>query len=127
MMKLENVGIVIASRELTLDGNKKVEVLIGKPEPCPDGTDWYCPHQTLGIRSGRVRYAIGVDTVHALVLGLSMVGAELYTSEEYESGRLTWDCGAVKGDLGFPVPPNIQDILPPGAGGGSTRNPDTGK
>ena len=36
MMKLENVGVVIASRELTLDRNQKVEVLIGKPEACPD-------------------------------------------------------------------------------------------
>ncbi len=117
MMKLENVGVVIASRELTLDGNQKVEVLIGKPEPCPDGIDYYCPHQILGVRSGRVRYAIGVDTVHALVLGLSMVGAELYTSDEYESGRLSWDCGTVKGDLGFPVPENIRDVLPGNQGG----------
>ncbi len=112
VMKLENVGVVIASRELTLDGNRKVEVLIGKPEPCPDGIDWYCPHQTVGVGSGRVRYAIGVDTVQALVLGLSMVGAELYTSEEYESGRLSWDAGASTGNLGFPVPESIRDVLP---------------
>jgi uncharacterized protein DUF6968 len=111
-MKLENVGVVIASRELTLDGNQKVEVLIGKPEPCPDGVDWYCPHQILGVGSGRVRYAIGIDTAQALVLGMSMVGAELYTSAEYEAGRLGWECGAVKGDLGFPVPESIRDILP---------------
>jgi hypothetical protein len=117
-IKLQNVGVVIAARELTLDENQKVEVLIGKPEPCPDGVDWYCPHQTVGRGSGEVRYAIGVDTVQALILALSMVGAELYCSEEYSAGRLTWDCGAVKGDLGFPVPENIRDVLP----GGSTGN-----
>lgn len=111
-MKLQNVGVVIATRELLLDGNQRIEVLIGKPEPCPDGIDWYCPHQVLGILSNKVRYAIGVDPMQALVLGLSMVGALLYTSDEYEAGRLTWDCGAVKGDLGIPVPPNIQDLLP---------------
>jgi hypothetical protein len=93
VFKLENVGIVIASRELILDGNQKVEVLIGRPEPCPDGIDWYCPHQILGVGSGRVRYAIGVDTVQALALGLSMIGAELYTSAEYEAGRLSWEGG----------------------------------
>lgn len=117
-MKLKNVGVVVATRELTLDEDRKVEVLIGKPEPCPDGVDWYCPHQTVGRGSGEVRYAIGVDTVQALILALSMVGAELYYSEEYSAGRLTWDCGAVKGDLGFPVPENIRDVLP----GGSTGN-----
>lgn len=111
-MHLENVGVVIASRELLLDENRKIEVLIGKPEPCPDGIDWYCPHQTVGVRSGRVRSAIDVDSMQALILALSMVGAELYTSEEYESGRLSWDCGAVKGDLGFPVPETIRDVLP---------------
>lgn len=124
-MKLENVGTVIASRELTLDESQKVEVLIGKPEPCPDGIDWYCPHQTVGVGSGRVRYAIGVDAVQALVLALSMVGAELYTSDEYEAHRLNWDGGSVKGDLGFPVPPNIRDALPvyaqPSSAGSSER------
>ena len=112
MMTLENVGTVIASRRLMLDKDQKVEVLIGKPEPCPNGIDWYCPHQTVGVRSGKVRYAIGIDPMQALVLALSMVGAELYTSDEYEAGRLSWDCGAVKGDLGFPVPENIRDVLP---------------
>lgn len=112
MINLEDVGTVIAFRELTLDENQKIEVRLGKPEPCPDGIDWYCPHQTVGLGSGRVRYAIGVDTVQALVLALSMVGAELYTSPEYEAGRLNWDGGAVKGDLGFPVPESIRDVLP---------------
>jgi hypothetical protein len=105
MMNLETVGIVIASRDLMLDGDQRVEILIGKPEPCSDGVDWYCPHQTLGIGSGKIRYAVGVDSVQALILGLSMVGAELYASEEYESGRLSWDGGARTGNLGFPVPP----------------------
>lgn len=39
LIELQNVGTVIATRELTLDGHEKVEVLIGKPEPCPDGID----------------------------------------------------------------------------------------
>jgi hypothetical protein len=50
--------------------------------------------------------------MQALILALSMVGTELYTSEEYESGRLSWDCGAVKGHLGFPVPESIRELLP---------------
>ena len=114
---MENVGEVIATRELSLDGKRTVTVLIGKPQQLPDGEDWYCPHQKVGIGSGTVKCAIGIDPVQALALALSMVGAELYCSAEYEAGRLRWDCGRVEGDLGFPVPPNIQDVLPPGAGG----------
>lgn len=127
MLKLDNVGEVIASRELTLDGSTKVTVLIGKPQCKPAPVDWYCPYQTVGVGSGRVRCGYGGDSVQALVLALSMVGAELYCSAEYEAGRLSWDWGAVKGDLGFPVPPNIQDVLPPGTSGtSSSGSPSVG-
>ncbi len=121
MMKLENVGAMVATRELTLDGSEKVTVLVGKPQPFSNGVDWYCPYQTLGVGSGQVRYAGGVDEVQALVLALSMIGAELYCSEEYRAGRLKWDCGR-DGDLGFPVPENIRNVLP-GGGQPSSENP----
>lgn len=122
MMNRQSIGVVIASRELMLDADQKVEVLIGKPERCPDGVAWYCPYQKHGVGLEHVKSAIGADSVSALVRALTMVGAELYCSNEYQDGRLTWDCGAVKGDLGFPVPPNIQDVLPSGAGGTSTES-----
>lgn len=112
MLKLNDAGEVIARRELTLDAADKVTVLIGRPQKLPDHEDWYCPYQITGVRSGRVRCAIGVDPMQALVPALSMAGAELYTCEEYEDGRLTRDCGAVKGDLGIPVPDSISDLLP---------------
>lgn len=122
MLKLKDVGEVVASRDFTLDKTGKVTVLIGRPQQSPSTDDWYCPYQKLGIGPNKVKYAAGVDSVQALILALSMLGAELYCSQEYEAGRLDWECGAVKGDLGFPVPPNIQDILPPGAGGTSTES-----
>lgn len=111
-MKLENVGTVIAERLLSLDGTQNVRVLIGTPKQQTGDDNWYCPYQTDGIGSGRVGISYGVDPIQALVLALSMVGAELYCSKEYEAGRLSWDCGAVKGDLGFPVPESIRDVLP---------------
>jgi len=116
-MELTNIGIAIASRDLTLDDKETVSILIGKPEILPGSDDWYCPHQAVGIGSGKVRYAIGVDSVQALVLSLSMLGAELYCSPEYEAGRLSWECGNVKGDLGLPVPQNIRDVFPGGKTG----------
>lgn len=112
--KLKDVGVVIVSRELMLDGQKKVQVLIGKPRPFPNGDDWYCPHQTVGRGSGKVRYGAGVDAIQALIHALSMIGAELYCSDEYRDDRLIWDCGR-NGNLGFPVTDNIRDVLPDGA------------
>ena len=126
MLELKDVGEVIASRDLTLDKTGKLTVLIGKPQR-PADIDWYCPYQKVGIGSGKVKRAAGVDPVQALAMALSMLGAELYCSQEYEAGRLSWDGGAVEDDLGFPVPPNIQDVLPRGVGGGSNQNQNTGK
>ena len=117
MLKLESVGDVIASRELTLDETSKVTVLIGKPLRLPierEWEDWRCPYQKLGGGDDRVRCAYGIDPVQALFLALQMIGAELYCSEEYKAGRLDWDCGKVKGDLGFPVADIIRDVLPGG-------------
>jgi hypothetical protein len=114
MMKLESVGIVIASRDLTLDDKETVQVLIGKPERLPGYDDWYCPHQIVGIGSEEVQCIFGVDPIQALLLSLSMVGAKLYCCAEYKAGRLSWECGSVRGDLGLPVPEIIRDVLPDG-------------
>jgi hypothetical protein len=114
-MKLKTVGTVIATRELALDGGQHVQVLVGKPEPFPDGQDWYCPYQVVGIGAGRVWSAGGVDAVQALILALQSIGAVLVCSREYHAGRLNWDAGSVKGDLGFPLPKSLSDLAPSGA------------
>ena len=85
--KLENVGEVIATRSLTLDGTKQAKVLIGKPQRFPNGENWYCPYQTLNVGLDRVLCAGGVDEVQALILALSMIGAKPYTSDR------TWSAG----------------------------------
>jgi hypothetical protein len=99
MLELKDVVEVIAARDLTLDETGKVTVLIGKPQQLAD-IHWYGPYQKVGIGSGKVKRAEGVDLVQALVLALSMLGAELYCSQEYEVGRLSWDGGAAKGQSG---------------------------
>jgi hypothetical protein len=96
-VKFDNVGVVIASRKLALDGEDKVTVLIGKPEKCPDEDDYYCPYQIVGVGSARVRLAIGVDTTQALQLALKMIGADLHAS----GAKLTW---LDEAELGFPAP-----------------------
>lgn len=114
--RMDSIGDVIAARTLTLDGTLEAKIIIGRPQHFPNGGNWYCPYQTLNVGLEQVLYAAGIDEVQALILALSMIGAKLYTSDEYRDGRLTWDCGAVKGDLGFPVPESIRDVLPGASG-----------
>lgn len=107
MNKLDNI---IATRKLERsDGG---EVLVAISAPCPDGEDYRCDYEIAGIGSVKRSYAYGVDSVQALVLALQKIGAFLYTSDEWSGGRLSWQGGAVEGDLGFPVPDIIRDIPP---------------
>jgi hypothetical protein len=109
-MHLKAVGIEIATRMLDLDG-KQVTVVIGKPEKFPEGEDYYCPYQIVGMGDGQVRYAGGIDAVQALQLALQMIGVDLYTSQDARSGRLSWHAGS-PGELGFPVPDSMRNSAP---------------
>ena len=116
MDDLEDVGNVIAERELEITDGRTVRVLIGQPQPFPDdGGSFYCPYQILGISNKNIRYTEnvrymgGVDSVQALVLTLQAVGAELYTSDEARAGTLTW---LGQRNLGFPVVDSLQELVP---------------
>lgn len=109
-MKLTSVGVIIAKRDLILTGKPAVSIIIGKPEPFPDGNGCYCPYQILGLGDQQVRYAGGEDTLQALTLTLTKIGTVLYTSIEAKAGLLTWNGDR---DLGFPVPDSIRDLAPP--------------
>jgi hypothetical protein len=109
-MQLQDVGVQIATRDLHV-GDKKITVVIGRPEKFPEGEDYYCPYQIVGIGNGRVRYGGGLDAVQALQLALKKIGADLYTSPEAQSKQLSW-VGGDAGDLGFPVPDSIRDMAP---------------
>lgn len=110
-MKIDSVGMIIANREIVLADGKEVIVTIGKPEKFPDSEDYYCPYQIIGIGNEKVRYASGIDSIQALFLALKMIGADLYTSNEAKAGVLSWK-GGEKGDLGFPVPDTLRDLVP---------------
>ncbi len=108
-MNLQNLEYVIAVRELELDHDQKITIKIGKPEIYPEADHHYCPYQILGIGKESIRYANGVDSVQALLLALSKIGIELYTSDEVKTGKLKW-LGMT--DLGFPLPESIKDLIP---------------
>ena len=110
-MKLNDVGIVVATRELRLAGGKAVTVAVGKPEKFPDSEDYYCPYQILGLGNERIRRAGGIDAVQALELALKMIGTDLCTSKEAQAGELSWS-GGKKGDFDFPVPDVLRELAP---------------
>jgi hypothetical protein len=92
-----------------------VTLLLWAPRP-HDGGDWECPFRIVGLeRHERVRVGIGVDGFQALFLAMTMMAALLYTSREYEEGRLLFDPEAGKRSLLLPAHESISDLLPEGS------------
>ena len=105
-MRLRDVELrqVVAERVLILAPDGLVTARIGLPFTPPDyPNESWCPWQIEGLGDGRVRAAVGIDSVQALWLAFQRVGSELYMTEEYASGRLMAFPNDAKGDLGFPV------------------------
>ncbi len=109
-MEIDNLGIIIAKRELLLADGKRVFVLIGRPEKFPDSDDYYCPFQITGIGNEKIKCVGGIDSIQALLLALNMVGIDLYTSSGAKAGYLRWVAGE-KGELGFPLPDILSDFI----------------
>jgi hypothetical protein len=103
-MEITTLGEITAVRIIELhteDGNSTVTIKIGKPVDVETGMS-YCAFQILGIGNERIRSAIGVDSVQALILALTKIGTDLYMSPESRAGRLSW-MGDPSGNLGMPV------------------------
>ena len=104
-MNLRDVEMrqVIAERVLILAPDGQVTARIGLPfTPADYPQESWCPWQIEGLGAGRVRAAVGVDSVQALSLAMRTLGSDLYASEEYRSGRLMAFPDEPHGDLGFP-------------------------
>ncbi|MHB8530524.1 MAG: DUF6968 family protein [Caulobacteraceae bacterium] len=63
-----------------------------------------------GLGDGKDRKAFGIDSIQALMLALTQVSTNLYTSEDYERGDLVWE-GGLPGDLGLPTAAAVADML----------------
>ncbi|MHB8526739.1 MAG: DUF6968 family protein [Candidatus Acidiferrales bacterium] len=97
-MKIEKIETVIAEREMDgqYDGSPcKVVVRFGKPFQNEDAS-WYCPYSVTSPASERLFYGVGFDSLQALRIAISNVGAELKTL--YSDLKLT---RAGDEDLGF--------------------------
>lgn len=113
IVKITNIEVIVATRELELGGKPRVSVVVGKPERFPDESGFYCAFQITGLGDDTIKYGAGEDAVQALMLTLKRIGAFLYTSAEAKSGVLTWACATTPGDLGFPIPESPQHPTPP--------------
>jgi hypothetical protein len=102
-MDLKDVSEVIGSRKFeiaSMDGSREVILQLGRPQPFPDSSGFFCPIQIVGVGDERLRYAGGVDEVQSLQLALRMAGVLLETLAPEIRAKLRW-----KGnnDLGFRV------------------------
>lgn len=83
---------VIAERFFQFEGpNGRSEVIvsIGTPHPIPDeDSDWYCPYRIEGPDHIREQYAMGVDSLQALLMAISAVRAD--TRALASRGQLTY-------------------------------------
>jgi len=105
-MDLEIIGEIIATRQFYFvdDGQNKrtVSVFVGTPQPTPDSASYHCPFQVIGIGSQKTQLAHGRDSIQALQSAMILIAARLNNLNSELNGRLHWDGGGGKGDLGFP-------------------------
>jgi hypothetical protein len=104
-MYLDNLGEIIAERELYIGEEdapeKRVQILVGTPQPFPDSSGYYCPFQIGGVGPEHIKYAAGIDAVQSLQLVMVMLGATLEFLNEELIGTLRWP-GDSEGGFGFP-------------------------
>lgn len=100
------LGPVIARRIYVVDGEPhKFELLLGQPQRCPDGIDYYCAFtiRSLTEDDSDESYAVGIDEFQSIQLALVGIASRLSILSERVGGRLRCEaCGA--GDIGFPDP-----------------------
>jgi hypothetical protein len=106
----EDVIMMIATRVLKLrSGGKEIEIPIRLFAPQRGEGGWFCRYEIDWPDNKRIRDAWGVDSVQAVVIGLQMIGADVYTSSYHKSGNLMFE-GPARG-YGFPVPSSLRDLL----------------
>lgn len=128
------VTSIIAEREyhlVTRSGkSKKVIARFGRPRKFPEGSNYYCVYRIEGLE-GEVRgdaadavVAPGVDSVQALLGAMQLAWNDLFSSEAYREGRLSF---FGMRDLGLPPLLNLvkkesgRRRTPRGGGGGSGK------
>jgi len=105
MKKQSHASEVIATRKLELLGHGgnsagPIFITIFRPEELPSSAGFSCSYSVRGLSTELSKECRGDDPVQALLLALTKIGTDLYTSPEAIAGRLRW---LGDGNLGFPV------------------------
>jgi hypothetical protein len=77
--------------------------------PTVNEESWDCRWEIDWPDRQRASSAGGFDAIQALLQALTMIGAEVYCSDEHRSGRLSWGPDWV--GYGFPIMGNLRDLL----------------
>lgn len=94
----------IATRNVALDDENKVLIVIGSPFSVNEAEgEFWCHYQIIGIGKEIIKRSIGIDALQALCMALYNASNDLYFSDEYREGRLAWEGGMTIADLGLPV------------------------
>jgi hypothetical protein len=102
--------MIIATRVLKLKGPREdIEILIRIFAPEKLEIDWGCRFDIDWPDEKLTRIAVGIDAIQALELAMKLIGAQIYTSDYHEAGKLEWF--ALGQGYGFPVPNGIRDLL----------------
>lgn len=105
-MDYENIGEIIATRKLHFvdeaSNKRTVSVFVGEPRQSPDSSGYQCPFQFIGIGNQKTQLAAGCDSIQALQTALILIAAGLQHLNNEIGGKLTWEGGGQKGELGFP-------------------------
>lgn len=106
-MGFASMGEIIAERVLTLlhdDGNTtQVFVRLGKAQASPEGDEYYCPFQIVGVGDEKVRQIFGIDAFQALQLTLRAISFKLHYHRR--QSNLVLYCWEQGDDMGFPEDP----------------------
>lgn len=98
--RIDDIGDVIAERRLSVAGeDREIWIRIGKPRRFPDGVDYFCPYEILGLDLTRVMRAGGVDSMQALQAAISNLSALIWAQNKLLGGRLRWL--DEQGEIGF--------------------------
>lgn len=107
-IKIEDI---IAEREFDLEPNKKIKLIIGRPQKISDSDDYLCQFQFEGFRNGNIREAWGVDSTQALIIAFQMASALLLTSEEGKAKKIKWLGSTDRDMFGLPVVSSLYDLI----------------
>ncbi len=102
--------MVIANRSLKLkgtEGDAEIPIRIFAPEQHAEA--WSCQYEIDWPEGPQAMTSWGADSVQALVLALTMIGADIYSSSYHKSGKLMLDESG--NGYGFPVPASLRGLL----------------